>query len=152
MKKACALILLLFLIWVILSGHSDIFYLLSGFVCCVLAAQIIKGLSLNSANRHDFSYRSILYFIWLAKEILICAVKVSLMVWSPKLNLNSDMKYINTKIKTKSGRVLFASSITLTPGTITIDLKSDSLLVHALNKEDLKELEHGKMEDRIREI
>lgn len=152
MKKVFTRSLLLFLFWVILSGQTDIFYLLSGIVCSVLAESLIQRLSAGHPYMAVFSFRAPLYFVWLAKEIFISAIKVSFMIWSPKLKMNPDLKFIGTKIKTKAGKILFAGSITLTPGTITIDLKNDTMLVHALDKADLEGLENGKMEGKIQAI
>ena len=152
MKKAFSTFFWLLLFWVILSGQVVVLYLLSGIVCAFLALRLIRKLSISNGNNAGFSLKSLLYFAWLAKEIAVSALKVSIKIWTPQLKLAHDMRYIGTKIKTRAGRVLYASSITLTPGTITIDLKNDSLLVHALDKEDLKDLERGKMEGRIKEI
>ena len=152
MKGAYIYVLLFFGLWLLLSAQIEPFYLCAGIICSVFSLKIFGVLNKNHQNILSFSPRFILYFLWLLKEIFISAIKVTFMVWSPNLQIAPQMKFINTKLKTRAKKILFASSITLTPGTITIDLKNDALLVHALDKNSFADLDQGVMEGRIKAL
>ena len=109
MKKAFSTFFWLLLFWVILSGQVVVFYLLSGIVCAFLALRLIRKLSISNGNNAGFSLKSLLYFAWLAKEIAVSALKVSIKIWTPQLKLAHDMRYIANKIKKRAVCVIYAS-------------------------------------------
>ena len=69
------------------------------------------------------------------KEVWFSAIAVVKIIWDPKLPTNPSFENISTIQQTNAGKVLYANSITLTPGTYTVDL-GDKLLVHSLVKQD----------------
>lgn len=78
------------------------------------------------------------YIIWLVKEILISALTVTKIIWSKKIDqISPTMDFIPAKLKSNIAKVIYANSITLTPGTISIFLDKNKILVHSLNKEGL---------------
>lgn len=89
------------------------------------------------------------YFLWLLKEIAKSSISVTKLIWSRDLKLNPAMDWISTKQTTDIGRVIYANSITLTPGTITVCVENKRLLVHSLDGSSLKDLEVGEMDGRI---
>jgi multicomponent Na+:H+ antiporter subunit E len=145
-------LLILILLWIVLSGQLQVTYLFLGFVSCLLSLLIINYLRGSWHAEYCFSFKHCIYFIWLLKEICLSAIRVTLIIWSPKINLNSGMQYIKTHIKTQKSRVLYACSISLTPGTFTIELNENRLLIHSLDQASFKDLEYGPMEVRIRSI
>jgi len=149
MKGAFFYILQFIFLWIILSTQMDPFYLVSGLICSVISLKLLHMLHKDQRAEFSASPRFILYIGWLFKEIFISAIKVTAIVWSPKLQIDAQMRYINTRLRTRAKKVLFASSITLTPGTISIDLNDDAILVHALDKNSLVDLDQGVMEERI---
>jgi multicomponent Na+:H+ antiporter subunit E len=102
---------------------------------CVLVAlvQIFSRYVLKSTFRARFNMRIIPYIIWLAKEVLISAMSVVRMIWSRLDKIQPLLSTVKTIQITDEGRVLYANSITLTPGTFTVDIKDDGeFLVHSL--------------------
>lgn len=88
-------------------------------------------------------YNSIIfYFPWLLKEMLLSSIGVAKLVLTPK-KLEPKILKVKTGIKSNIGKVIFANSITLTPGTFTIDIEKDSVLVHYLvhQKGDVERME-----------
>jgi len=152
MKSAILSVFLLFVIWLIFSTETDSFYLIAGLISSIAAYNIALCLNMDASNKVGISVRFFFYCFWLLKEIAISSLNVTKIIWSPKMNFAPGMKYIDTKLKSRAKKTLYASSITLTPGTITVDIKSDSLLVHALNKSDLVIIAEEAMEKRIKEI
>ena len=84
------------------------------------------------------------YLYYLLKEIVFANISVSRMILSRKEEMEPVLVHVRTDLKTETARVILANSITLTPGTITVSLTDDKLLVHCLDKS----LSEG-MEDSI---
>ena len=95
-------------------------------------------------NRHF-----IFYFFWLIKEIISSSLSVIKIIWSRNVNITPTFEWIETKQQSEEGLVIYANSITLTPGTVTLDVKDNMLLVHALEQLSIDSLKAGEMEQRI---
>jgi len=74
-----------------------------------------------------------LYFFVFLFELIKSNLDVAYRVLSPKLPINPGIVEVKTKLKSKMARVLLSNSITLTPGTITVDIKEDILYIHWIN-------------------
>jgi multicomponent Na+:H+ antiporter subunit E len=92
------------------------------------------------------------YLLHLAYNILVANIQVAIIVLSPKLPISPGFILLKTKLQKDLSRTLYANSITLTPGTITINLNKDRLLVHALTEEAAAGVAAWYMEDKMREI
>lgn len=79
--------------------------------------------------------QTIAYFAWLFVEIVKANVAVVRAVMSPDMAVSPTLTRIPTPQKSDIGKVMFANSITLTPGTVSVDIKDDHILVHALLSE-----------------
>jgi multicomponent Na+:H+ antiporter subunit E len=86
---------------------------------------------------------------WLMWEIIKSNVEVTKIVLSPKLNLRRNMIEVSADQKSQIGKVILANSITLTPGTVSVNLKDDRIVVHALSFEGGEEDLSGEMSDRV---
>jgi len=75
------------------------------------------------------------YFTWLFIEIIKANIAVVRAVLSPNLEISPTMTKIPTPQKSDIGKVMFANSITLTPGTVSVSMEDDHILVHALLSE-----------------
>ena len=89
------------------------------------------------------NYRSILYFLWLIKEILLSSLGVVRIIWSRNINLEPVFEWIDSEQKDDTALVIYANSITLTPGTVTVDVSNDMLLVYALDQSLINSLKFG---------
>ena len=74
------------------------------------------------------------------------------MVWSPKLEIAPRMVHIEHQLKTSFGVATYINSITLTPGTITVDVDADEIIVHALTVAAAEDLQTGAMHERIQRL
>ena len=79
--------------------------------------------------------QTLVYFRWLFGEIIKANLAVVRAVLSPGLNVSPTLVRIPTPQNTDIGNVMFANSITLTPGTVSVDIQDDHILVHALLSE-----------------
>ena len=93
-----------------------------------------------------------LYMPWLVGQILVANLRVIRLVWSRDLPIDPRLTDVPTTLRTGLGRATFANSITLTPGTVTVDLKQEHLVVHALTADDAAGAQDGSMEARVRRV
>lgn len=106
---------------------------------------------IDKRHREDgvkFYHSVLFYFPWLIKEMLLSSLEVAKLVFTPK-KIDPKIVSVETRIKSKAGKVIYANSITLTPGTFTIDIEKDSLLVHYLAAKDVG---GDQMEKKVRGI
>ena len=89
------------------------------------------------------------YTVWLIDEIIKANIDVTRHVMARKLRLDPVVVRLPAKQSTVIGRVIYANSITLTPGTVSIELSEDNVDVHALSWEAANELAEGDMHDRV---
>ena len=73
------------------------------------------------------------YCFWLLKEILKSNIAVTKTILSPQIKIKQKMFDVPLYPQSEAAQVIFANSITLTPGTITVETEKNSLLVHSLN-------------------
>lgn len=92
--------------------------------------------------------QTLAYFAWLFVEIIKANIAVVRAVLSPDLAVSPTLTRIPTPQKTDIGKVMFANSITLTPGTVSVDIQDDHILVHALLSEMSDPDDFAEMADR----
>ena len=93
-----------------------------------------------------------MYVPWLAWQIFLASVQVARIVLSPKMSLSPVVFRFEEKLPHNLARTTLANSITLTPGTVTLDVLGDEFVVHALNRESAEELQSaapGDMKSRV---
>lgn len=125
-------------LWLLLSGYFDKVLLLSfGAVTVVLAVWLAQrsGMIDEEGVPSGLMPGIFVYWLWLAKEIGKANIMVAREALAVEPNLSPKMFKVPVPPKSKAGMVTFANSITLTPGTVSIDLQEDHVLVHALTEE-----------------
>jgi len=96
--------------------------------------------------------RILKYFVYLVGEVFKSAWAVIKLIWSPKLVTEPKLASFRTKLRTDAGKVVLANSITMTPGTITVDVRGDKFLIHCLDAEFDVGQEGFEMEARVMEV
>ena len=141
------------ILWLIFSGIYEPLTLSFGVASVLIVTAIISILKMSAGSDGRFSYRNffIFYLPWLLKEIVVSGIKTSSNVLGFK-KFKSHAKKIKASQKTQLATVIYANSITLTPGTLTIEVNQDDLFVHALCDSSLTELEFGEMDKRVRDL
>lgn len=94
----------------------------------------------------------ILYFPWLFLEICKSAFSVIGIIWQRKIIIEPVFEWIDAERLEEIGEVVYSNSITLTPGTVTLDINNNMLLVHALDKSSIDDLKKGSMVRKIKKI
>ena len=92
------------------------------------------------------------YAPWLAKEIVRACIDVAWRIMQPSLPIQPTIIRVPANQRTVAGRVSFANSITLTPGTISLDVLEKQIEVHALTAESAADLESGEMGKRVEHL
>lgn len=143
------LFVLLLLIWLMLTGSFQIVNIVVGVVLALVFA-IIFGKNSMIFGKLRFTpkmfFYSVLYLIVFLWELIKSNVNVALRVINPSLPINPGIVKVKTKLKSPMGRMILANSITLTPGTLTIDIKDDTLYIHWI---DVKTLDAEKATEQI---
>jgi multicomponent Na+:H+ antiporter subunit E len=131
----------LFAFWYVLSGSSKPFYLALGLLSAAAVAaltyemQFTEQAHAHHRSMHFFAlpwFRLTRYSHWLFKEIVLANWAVLKVVLDPRLPADPELLRYRTRLESSFGRTLLANSITLTPGTITVDIDGDDFVVHAL--------------------
>ena len=147
--KALLLFVFYFVIWLLLSGHYDPLLLTLGVLSCITCLYVTwkakfideEGLPLHLLIRLP------IYTVWLFKEIIKANIDTAKIII---LN-NPDPQNFRVKSsqKTEAGKVTYANSITLTPGTVTTELDGDILEVHALSSDMADDVKSAAMDKKV---
>ncbi len=155
MKRKILLGILLAASWLLWSGHySELFLCLLGATSVLTVIWLAHRMQItdNEGAPIGLGFRSIGYAIWLAKEIVEANIVVTRLILDPELPIRPRMIRTKASQKTDFGRVVLANSITLTPGTVSVDIQGDRILVHALSLAEAEEDLSGDMDRRVCEL
>lgn len=150
-----SLFALLLLLWFLLSGHTEPLLLGLGLVSTALVATIAMRMANQrpSGFEHQvYPLRFPSYALWLLKEIVVANVGVVRLILSRSDKPSPVVASLDTRGLNNLGKVIYANSITLTPGTVSIRLKEEQVEVHALTRSSLDGLEEGAMHQRVRRL
>ena len=89
------------------------------------------------------------YVPWLTGQIIGSSLDVAKRILNPKLPISPAIIHVDAGQASDMGRVSFANSITLTPGTISLDVGDEKIEVHALTAEAATGLADGEMARRV---
>ena len=151
MSRALSLSTLLFAIWLIWSGHYTPLLLAFGVLSCALVLLVSHRMRIIDPEGHPIHLvrGSLSYGLWLTWALIQSNVDLAKRVLSPSLPIAPRMIRVKASQKTHLGQVIYASSITLTPGTVSVDIEDGMIEVHALTAEAAQELIDGEMDRRV---
>ena len=133
--KSITLFIVLFGFWLLMSGYYTPLILSLGVISCLLCVYLtIKGKFLDNETLPIYFFpRLIQYTLWLIKEILKSNIQTAKVIIMK--SEEPELFSVKATQKTNEGKVTYANSITLTPGTVTTQIKDNVFEVHALTKE-----------------
>ncbi len=139
---------LLFAFWLLLSGHYDFIHIFYGVISVSAVVWLNYRLKKYAFFEEEMSradanlkgnkpvtirfFRLFFYIPWLIWQIVIASLQVAVVVLNPKMPIEPAIIKFKSRLPSLSARVILANSITLTPGTITLQLLDDEFIVHAL--------------------
>ena len=136
-----------FLIWLLLSASFNLFHVGLGLVAAFAVAWFNTD---RSASRFTIlRLRIVWYFLWLVGRILQSGFHLSVLILHPALPIDPKLIRYRTKLREEAGIVLLANSITLTPGTITVEVNSQDLVVHAIDDKSSNDVTSLRFDQQI---
>lgn len=152
MGHAISLGLVLLALWFALSGHAETLLVSLGLLSS--AGVVLIALRMDVVD-HEWRpiplllSRVFFYWLWLIGKIVKANMDVVRRILDPALPISPTIVRVKTSQRTDVGKVTFANSITLTPGTVAIDLRNSEIEVHALSQEAAAALQGGDMDRRV---
>lgn len=151
-KRTLVLTLLLAILWLALSGYFKSLLLHLGLASVVLVVVLASRMDVVDHEGHPYHlrfHRVLHYWSWLLVEIIKSNLDVAKRILLPNMPISPTLIRVPASQQTKGGQVIYANSITLTPGTISIDIDDGMIEVHALTRETAETLRGGEMDRRI---
>ena len=151
MLRAFGLGAILFIFWLLLSGHYTPMLIGLGLGSCGLVVGLAMRMDLvdHEGVPLQLGGRFWVYFPWLMKEIFIANVNVARVILNPKLPISPVVTHFRASQESDLGKTIYANSITLTPGTITTSIEGQDLEIHALTLKDIDGREEDEMDHRV---
>jgi multicomponent Na+:H+ antiporter subunit E len=140
MTYGVGLTTMLVLLWLTLSGHYTLAWdnpLLIGLGVFSVASTVALAIRMRILDRETVpvlpALPLMMYWVWLGREIFNANIAVVRLVMKPEIDVEPRLVRVPADQRSGLGHTVFANSITLTPGTVTIDVEDDAFLVHALD-------------------
>lgn len=154
MRHALSLGMFLYVLWLLLSGHFEPLLLGLGALSCLIVVIIALRMDVIDHESHPIhlTARLPLYWVWLLWEIVKANITVAKLVWHPALPICPTVVRVRASQQTELGQVIYANSITLTPGTVSLNLEDHHIDVHAITTGLAADLQAGDMDRRVTQI
>jgi multicomponent Na+:H+ antiporter subunit E len=151
MKRSLSLAAFLAALWWLLSGQTAPLLLAFGLASVLGTVWLARRMEIVDHESHPVHLTPGLarYGLQLIREIVVSNIEVIRLILSPRLAIQPHFLRVRTRQTTDLGKVILANSITLTPGTVTVDLQGDELLVHALTRSSGQAVEDGQLDRRV---
>ncbi len=142
---------LLFGLWLILSGRGEPLFLILGLAASagIAGLQSLQG---GPPNPTIPLKGFILYIPWLLVRIVASNLRTMILILNPRLPIEAKLIRYPLKLRNPAAVALLANSITLTPGTVTVEMNKDELLVHTLDDPCAEDLTSGRFEEKVSRV
>ncbi len=140
--------------WLLWSGLYKPLLLSLGAFSVALTLFLIdrKGYFTDNAFAFRYSVSLLGFWAWLGKEIVLSSLEVAKVVLSRRLAVKPSTVVIDVGHMDELDQAVLGNSITLTPGTLTLDVYENRMLVHALNEDIAAGLREGEMQRRVEDL
>lgn len=151
LPRMIALLALLAAAWLLWSGLFKPLLLGLGVFSCLLTIYMTHRMRYFETDVFalGFGRRLLGYWLWLAWEIVKSSIDVARVVINPKMPISPQLVRIKASSDRPVDQVILANSITLTPGTLALDVHKGEITVHTLTRAGADELQKGEMERRV---
>jgi multicomponent Na+:H+ antiporter subunit E len=139
--------LFLFALWLVLSASNDVAHVVAGAAVALLVVWLNPTRERRGSGASWLS--GLAYLPWLTVRIIKSALHVSRLILSPSLPISPRFVRHQTELKSDGELVVLGNSITLTPGTITVEVEPGELLVHAIDEASSTDLTEGVFDARV---
>jgi len=151
MLHTAILFLLFYAFWILMSGFFTPFLLAAGAGSCLAVLWLSDRMAITDREGHPVHllWSALLYWPWLLREILKSALDVSKVILDPRLPASPTVVRFKPRQRTVVGLVTHANSITLTPGTLSVEVGPDEFLVHGLTRASATAAVDSDMDRRV---
>lgn len=140
-------------LWLVLSGFFTPLMLSFGLFSVVLVLVIVHRMDVVDHEGHPLHlkpHRLLMFWVWLLKEIVVSNITVAKIILSPRLPISPTVTTVNVSELSVVGKATYGNSVTLTPGSLTIELDPDgTATVHTLTREGAADLKTSSMAARL---
>lgn len=151
MRYIFSLFLVLSVFWLLNSGHYNALMLFFGVLSVVFVVYIAWRMDVVDGESQPVRLMIFLpgYWLWLVKEIVVSNLDVVYRVWAGNSSISPTWFVVKSSQKSDLGKVIYANSITLTPGTMSVDVEGDEITVHALTQNAVDGVKSGTMDRHV---
>lgn len=146
----------LYVYWLVLSGHYTTWLLVSGAVltAAVVLFARVKGIIDAEGFPIERIGGGLTYWPWLAWQIVLSSLNVTRLILDPRLPITPTMVRVHARQKSAVGLTTYANSITLTPGTISVEVSENAhaIWVHAITADGADGFRDDPMNERVRDF
>lgn len=146
---------IMFSFWMLLSGETGFILVLSGVVSSLLVAHMSHDLIFGKVDINS-GFRRIIavlkYIPWLMLQIIISNIDLVYRTLHPSMPIDPAIIKTKNNLRTDLAMVLFANSVTLTPGTVTIEVSENEFIIHAIDRKAEAEMADCEMQKRVKRI
>jgi len=127
---------LLFALWMVLTSNVQIFNIVVGLAVSFSIALLYTKLFTHKAFEFISPVWFMVYLYVLLKNLILSNLQISKRILSKDMNLSPAIVAVKTNLESDWKKLLLANSITLTPGTLTLDIKDDTLFIHVIEYDE----------------
>ena len=137
--------------WLLLSGHLEALPLILGAISCLFVVYLARRMDVIDGESHPIHLGLRLpgYWFWLSWEICKANFDVARRILDPKMPIEPRLFELELHQSSDLEKVIYANSITLTPGTVTTNIDKEHIQIHALSVEAEREMRSGKMAAKV---
>ena len=141
-------------LWMLLSGHTEWYMLALGTISVAAVFFLAERMRLVDAEGFPafLFVRIPAYWTWLMGQIIQSNIAVARLIFHPTLNIDPSFIRVKASQESDLGKVCYANSITLTPGTVATAIEGEEIQVHALTEGSARDLEAGAMDRRVEKL
>jgi multicomponent Na+:H+ antiporter subunit E len=152
-KHIISLGVLLFMLWLGLSGQLDVLMISLGLASTTVIIAIAHRMDSIDHETYPTHLTLLLLRFWLflAREIIVANIDVINRIFKPGKNISPQLFELPLTLKSDVSRVIYANAITLTPGTVSANLDKRTVTVHTLSIEAAQDLSSGRMASAVPE-
>ncbi|MEX2352776.1 MAG: Na+/H+ antiporter subunit E, partial [Gammaproteobacteria bacterium] len=146
MKRISGLVFILSVFWLINSGYFLALLLGLGVASVIGVVLIVKRMETVDGEYEPpvlLSFRLPGYLFWLLMEIIKSNIDVVRRIWQRSPDISPTVFTVKAGQKSDVYKVFYANSITMTPGTVTLDVRDDEFEVHALTRQNAEAVQEG---------
>ncbi|BDX05249.1 Na+/H+ antiporter subunit E [Planctobacterium marinum] len=152
MRHTLSFTVTLMVFWLLLSGHITSLMLSLEVISVVSVILLVHRLGMFDQETHPTNLILKLpkFLSWLIADLIMSNLQVVKLIWQPKPQLSPALLTVNMHQPGDMERVIYANSITVTPGTLTVDLQNDTITVHTLTEDMSTTIRSGERDHKVK--